>query len=88
LCKFSQNVLQKYRLREIDIYDFVVVGPSGLLTVGTPPRCEAPRHIPPAWTTNQYLPIGSVKGYPEMSGILVSEACFRFYKKMAAKFGF
>ena len=31
-----------------------------------PPRCEAPRHIPPAWTTNQYLPIGSVKRYPEM----------------------
>ena len=23
-----------------------------------------------------------------MSGILVSEACIRFYKKMAAKFGF
>jgi len=20
-----------------------------------PPRCEAPRHVPPAWTTNQYV---------------------------------
>ena len=33
LCKFSQNVLQKDMLREIDVYDFVVVGPSAL-TVG------------------------------------------------------
>jgi hypothetical protein len=53
-----------------------------------PPRCEAPRHIPPVCTTNQYLPIGSVKRYPEMSGILDYEACFDFYKKMAAIFGF
>ena len=30
LYKFSQNVLQKDMLREIDIYDFVIVGPSGL----------------------------------------------------------
>ena len=30
LCKFSQNVLQIDMLREIDVYDFVVVGQSGL----------------------------------------------------------
>jgi hypothetical protein len=45
------------------------------LTVGwTPPRCEVPRcevpsHISPAWTTNQYLPFGIVKIYPEISRI-------------------
>ena len=33
LCKFSQNVLQKEMLREIDVYDFVVVGPP-VLAVG------------------------------------------------------
>ena len=26
-----------------------------------PPRCEAPRHVPPACTTNQYVRIGFVK---------------------------
>ena len=36
LCKFSQNVLQKDMLREIDVYDFVVVGPSALAAVGPP----------------------------------------------------
>ena len=34
LCKFSQNVLQKDVLREIDVYDFVAVGPSALVAVG------------------------------------------------------
>ena len=34
LCKFSQNVLQKDVLREIDVYDFVVVGPSALADKG------------------------------------------------------
>ena len=53
-----------------------------------PPRCEAPRHISPACTTNQYLPIGSVNRYPEMSGILTFEAYLDFYIKMAAKYGF
>ena len=60
----------------------------GGVIMGTLPRCEAPRHIPLACTTNQYLPFGSVKRYPEMSGILVSGACLDFCKKMAAKYGF
>jgi hypothetical protein len=54
LCKFSQNVLQKDMLRENTWELFCCCRPSG------PPRREAPRHISPACTTNQYLPFGSV----------------------------
>ena len=31
---FSQNVLQKEMLREIDVYDFVVAGHSAIVAVG------------------------------------------------------
>ena len=82
LYKFSQNVLQKDILRENTLELFCssrAFGPCS--RAFGPPRCEAPRHISPAWTTNQYLSFDSVQRYPEMSGILISEACFHFYKK-------
>ena len=77
LCKFSQNVLQKDVLREIDVYDFVVVGPSALWRSGLRPfggRAFGPSRSGARSATR--LQRNTYK------------STYSRYPKMAAKFGF